>query len=118
MSARTTLDLELASDPKELPRAREHIRAWLGENGWSEEQLADVVLAVDEALTNVIRHGYEGQPGNPVELSACTFIDPDHGAGIQIALSRLRKAVPLQSICSRDLDDLRPAGSGCTSFDR
>ena len=112
MNEQTSLDLELRSEATHLPHAREQMRAWLEANGWTEETLADVVLAVDEALTNVIRHGYEGKPGNRVELAACAFEDPDRGPGVQITIRDYGKQVPLDSICSRALDDLRPGGLG------
>jgi anti-sigma regulatory factor (Ser/Thr protein kinase) len=112
MSVRGGLNLVVTSDVGELPTIRDAIRAWAGRHGWAEEQTADVVLAVDEALSNVIRHGYEGQPGHRIEIAARMLHDPAHGEGIEVCIRDFGKQVPLEKICGRDLDDLRPGGLG------
>jgi anti-sigma regulatory factor (Ser/Thr protein kinase) len=112
MSAKRGLDLIVDSDVAELPIIRDAIRAWAGRHGWSEGQTADIVLAVDEALSNVIRHGYDGQPGHRIEITARVLRDAAHGEGIEIRIRDFGKQVPLEQICGRDLDDLRPGGLG------
>jgi anti-sigma regulatory factor (Ser/Thr protein kinase) len=42
---------------------REELRPLLESSGWPKKQLDEIVLAVDEVLTNVIRHAYGGNPG-------------------------------------------------------
>ena len=41
---------------------RTRLRAWLEGWGWRDDDLDDVVLAVDEAVANVVDHAYRGQP--------------------------------------------------------
>lgn len=35
----------------------------LGQSGWEKKTVEEVLLAVDEALTNIIRHAYRGKSG-------------------------------------------------------
>ena len=112
MNGAGVLDLELTSDPAELPRIREVVRGWTTTHGWDEDQVAGIVLAVDEALSNVIRHGYEGQPGRPIELRLRPVDDPTHGPGVEIRIRDFGRQVPLDQIRGRDLTDHRPGGLG------
>jgi serine/threonine-protein kinase RsbW len=52
-----------------VPRARRELSAFAASAGIAEEQLEGVRLAVSEAVTNVVRHAYGGDPGE-VHLSA------------------------------------------------
>lgn len=53
----------------ELAAFRESMRALLSEAGFDEKKSGEVVLAVDERLTNIIRHGYGCEPGR-IEVDA------------------------------------------------
>lgn len=111
MSDRSSLQLEVTSDPQELPAVRDIIRSWTLKHGWSAEDTADIVLAIDEALTNVIRHGYDGQPGQKIKIAAHVLRDAG-GDGVEIHIRDYGRQVPLDRICGRDLDDVRPGGLG------
>ena len=63
------LTLKFQSDPKMLCVVRGALGQLTEMLGLSPEACRAVVLAVDEALTNVIRHAYLGQTDKPVELS-------------------------------------------------
>ncbi|MFQ5805978.1 MAG: ATP-binding protein [Phycisphaerae bacterium] len=112
MNGQGVLNLEITSEVAELPRVRDAFRAWTAQHGWAEQQTADIVLAVDEALSNVIRHGYDAEPGHRIEIGARALHDPAQGAGIEIRIRDFGRQVPLDEICGRDLDDLRPGGLG------
>ena len=112
MSAQRVLNLDITSDVAELPTVRDAFRAWTAKHGWTEQQTADIVLAVDEALSNVIRHGYDGEPNHKIEIRARTRNDPARGKGLEIRIRDFGKQVPLDRIQGRDLDDLRPGGLG------
>ncbi|MBP9866448.1 MAG: ATP-binding protein [Candidatus Omnitrophica bacterium] len=54
----------------ELAAFRESLRALLAAAGFDEKKSGEVVLAVDERLTNIIRHGYCCGPGR-IEVDVC-----------------------------------------------
>lgn len=104
--------IDLTSDPCELVSVRDAVRDWIAGLGWSEVRVADVVLAVDEALTNVMRHGYENRTDQPIHLSMRTITDPVRGVAVEVEIRDWGRQVPLDEIRGRDLDDLRPGGLG------
>lgn len=105
------MNVELKSDPKLLPDVREQLRAWTAARGWSEQQIGEIVLAVDEALSNVIRHGYGGPCSERILLNVAT-----RGEGadetLEIEIRDFTRRVDLSKICGRDLDDVKPGGLG------
>ncbi|MGH9164480.1 MAG: ATP-binding protein [Acidimicrobiales bacterium] len=67
---RLALQLELPADARILPRTRRAIDGYMEDVGSDHEARADVVLALDEACVNVIRHAFpEGVKGT-LRLSA------------------------------------------------
>jgi serine/threonine-protein kinase RsbW len=65
---RKDLQLEVLSDPALLASVRGLMRAYLAGQGYGKDQAQEVVLAVDEACANAIRHSYEGRPDGTVSL--------------------------------------------------
>jgi serine/threonine-protein kinase RsbW len=61
--------LSLPSQLAEIERARRWARGHAEDAGFDEEAAWAVELALAEALSNVIRHGYEGDPRQRIELS-------------------------------------------------
>ncbi len=75
--------------------------------GFSEKTAHDVVLAVDEACQNVIRHAYDSDPDGLIEVTlACNGVD------VVISVRDEAQAVDVSKIAPRDLDDVRPGGLG------
>ncbi|MFL6119333.1 ATP-binding protein [Actinophytocola sp.] len=60
-----TLDLVLAADWISPSVARDEVRAWLRAHGWSPAHTDDLVLAINEAVSNSIEHGYRIGPHDP-----------------------------------------------------
>jgi len=54
---------ELAADSHQIPPFRNELKSLLPTIGFNEKQTGEVLLAVDEALTNIIRHAYQGKSG-------------------------------------------------------
>ncbi|MGD8483723.1 MAG: ATP-binding protein [Thioalkalispiraceae bacterium] len=58
--------LTVNADLDNLHQARDFVDKSLRDEGASKSEISDFVLAVDEALTNIIQHGYRNQAGNIV----------------------------------------------------
>lgn len=112
MNESSPLKLDLTSDPGQLSRVRETLRGWCLAHRWPEPPIADLVLALDEALTNVIRHGYDGAGDKRILVHIREVHDPGAGEGIEIEVRDFGKQVDLDSIRGRDLDQPRPGGLG------
>ncbi|HVL85532.1 MAG TPA: ATP-binding protein [Pseudonocardia sp.] len=73
------------ADPEQLAVIRRELAGWLAPLNLSEDQTGDVILAVDEATANAVRHAY-GDGGGNVELTLWTERDTlcievvDHGS--------------------------------------
>jgi anti-sigma regulatory factor (Ser/Thr protein kinase) len=102
--------LELTSQARFLAAARAMISNLAQRLGFNEVQCGQISLAVDEALCNIINHGYDKRPDGRIWLSVWTL----DGAkpGIRIVIEDRAKQVDPQAIRSRDLDDIRPGGLG------
>ena len=61
--------LVFRSAPRLLGDVRAMIRSYLTNQGLNSDKIQEVVLAVDEACTNAIRHAYAGQEDKKLELS-------------------------------------------------
>jgi anti-sigma regulatory factor (Ser/Thr protein kinase) len=107
------LKLQMVSDPVYLSGAREMVASVSRRLGFSEEACGQIALAVDEALCNVIRHGYEKRRDGPIWLSVWPLAgDNGHPGGIRIVVEDEAKQVDPAQIKSRDLDEIRPGGLG------
>jgi serine/threonine-protein kinase RsbW len=113
--------LELRSNPLFLSGAREMVSSISKRLGFSDESAAHIALAIDEALCNIIRHGYDKQPEKPIWIS----IFPEGGVStpdsqgqpspttaLRIVIEDEAKQVDLSAIKSRDLEEIRPGGLG------
>ena len=96
--------------PAQAERLKE-IRAAVGEAalrcGCVEEVAQDIVLAVDEACQNVIRHAYGGAPGGEMIVEVRRIDD-----GMEVSLTDFAETVDPSTIKPRSLDDVRPGGLG------
>lgn len=101
------LQLELQSDPAELREVRRAVERLCEQAGLDEGSAGRVALAVDEAITNIIRHAYDNRPDGLIVLEAS-----QRGEELTIVLRDFGRSVDPQRIRSRDLDDIRPGGLG------
>jgi serine/threonine-protein kinase RsbW len=56
------LMIVLPATPSSASLVRQRTRAWLDALGWPTDDGEDVVMAVNEAVANVVDHAYRGQP--------------------------------------------------------
>jgi len=57
------------SNPLNTRMARNVVRSFLTQRGIAEEDVWDLEIAINEALTNVIRHTYRGDQTKPIKIS-------------------------------------------------
>lgn len=60
--------IQLEADPAQLSTLRRQLRTWLADHGASEQEQADLVLAVHEAAANAMEHAYNGAPATGDEF--------------------------------------------------
>jgi serine/threonine-protein kinase RsbW len=60
------------ADPEQLSVIRRQLSGWLAPLALTEDETADVVLAVDEAAANAVRHAYGPDEAGIVELTLWT----------------------------------------------
>lgn len=113
MDQRPEIELRLTSDPMYLCGARELVGCIARRIGFSDMDCSKIALAVDEALSNIIRHGYDRAFDKPIWLGI-TPIRPDANAigGIVIVIEDEAKQVDPDAVKGRDLGDIKPGGLG------
>jgi sigma-B regulation protein RsbU (phosphoserine phosphatase) len=93
--------------PEALADIRDLIRNRAAAAGFTEMPMGDLVLAVDEACQNIIRHGYGGAPGGEIIVTIGR-----EGERLAVLLRDFAKTVDPAKIKPRDLNDIRPGGLG------
>src|ERR1700686_2763943 len=115
MSGDLLLKVELRSDPGMLCVVRAAMERLTEVFGFSPPECRSVTRAVDEALTNIIRHCYRGKLDQPIEV-ACSRVQGRvaslRRAGLEILLSDRGPAVDPAKLRGRRLDEIKPGGLG------
>jgi serine/threonine-protein kinase RsbW len=111
------LKLELTSNPNLLSVVRGAVERLTEAFGFSAEDGRAVTRAVDEALTNIIRHAYGGALDRPIELTFRVTeqhgqSDPESDDGLEIVMSDHGPEVDSDKFCGRELHDVKPGGLG------
>jgi anti-sigma regulatory factor (Ser/Thr protein kinase) len=101
--------LEMFSQPRLLAPARALLGTLAQRFGFNELHCGQISLAIDEALCNIINHGYNRRPDGRISLSVWQLSNP---AGIKVTLEDSARQVDPESIQGRDLSDIRPGGLG------
>jgi len=99
--------LEMSSSAKNCRRARDFIESWAITGGFSDLERGRIVLAADEAVTNIMRHTYQGAPDKPIILTN-EIIDGQ----IHFHLQDEGPPVDFTKMKGRALDDIKPGGLG------
>ncbi len=115
MSRDLLLKLELRSDPSMLCVVRAAMEQLTEAFGFSAAECRSVTRAVDEALTNIMRHAYRGQVDRPIEVfcgRVTLRTGKEHGDGFEVLLSDEGPAVDPAKLRGRPLDEIKPGGLG------
>lgn len=113
--------IQIVSNPLYLSGTRELVSGVSRRLGFAEEACSQIALAVDEALANVIRHGYSKESNKPIWISLfptpCPGMSGPMGDSCQcqslkIVIEDEARQVDPAVIKSRDLEEIRPGGLG------
>lgn len=106
------IQLRITSDANCLPVVRGAVDRLACAEGFDEEGAHGLAWAIDEALANVIKHGYGGRSGQPIEIDLTAFDTDDGRRAIEIVIRDEGRQVAPDTIRSRDLEEVRPGGLG------
>lgn len=100
-------EMRLTSDPRLLPVVRSTIAQIATTVGFEDAQSRKITLAVDEALSNVIRHAYKMECNHTIELTCQAQAD-----SIEFTfIDRGEPADPAR-ICAQPLNEVALGGRG------
>ena len=99
--------LRIVSRPDRLRMVRALVNEAGDANGCSDDCINQMVMAVDEACQNIIRHAYGGDPAGEIVVDICRRDD-----AIAIHLLDFADPVDVSTIKPRMLDDVKPGGLG------
>jgi len=109
MAPEGTIQLSVPSDPACMTIVRALVDKMAEVAGFDEDQVFRIVLAVDEACTNIIRHQYGGRHDQRIDITA------DLGSGgerFQVVIRDYGDVRDPDQFKGRDLRDVRPGGLG------
>src|SRR5271168_5278117 len=107
--------LELPSDPSLLCAVRGAVERLTESFGFSAPDCRAVTRAVDESLTNIIRHSYNGRPDQPIEMffrSVHRQANDKSSQGLEIELCDRGPSIERAKLCMRELEEVKPGGLG------
>ena len=107
MKSEKLFEIRFPAKPERLCLVRALIKRVVEDVGCNEKLGEKLVIAINEACMNVIQHAYKGNDSGEIVLEI-------HNNESQILFRLIDYAEPvdLDSIKSRDLEDVRPGGLG------
>lgn len=104
------MKVQLESNLQELARAREIVREAaikMTDRKMPPDKIEELQLAVTEAVTNVIKHAYDGESGHRIEFQMETVAD-----GIQVVIHHWGKGFDPVSAAAPVFDGSQEGGFG------
>jgi anti-sigma regulatory factor (Ser/Thr protein kinase) len=99
--------ITIKSHPKNLIDIRHLLKITLNETDLSDEECGSIILAVDEACSNIIRHSYNNDYTR--QLDVTIELKPEQ---LFITIKDNGIAFDINSIIPRDVSDIKPGGLG------
>ncbi len=104
----TANSLEIKADLDNLGQVRDFIESNMEETGLSRECAGEFLLAIDEAVSNIIMHGFKSKPDGDIELEVAQqpnallvhirdnapLFDPTKGSNPHLEISPLEREAP------------------------
>ena len=107
--------MALYSNPKWLSMVRGAVERLTETLGFSAEHCRSITRAVDEALTNIVRHSYGNRPDQPIAMYFRRAQRKQGGGvqdGLEIILCDRGPATDATEWRERPLGEVRPGGLG------
>lgn len=104
---RSTLSLDLLSDPGNARELRRRLEEFLGRAGLDGSAVERFVLAVNEAFANIVEHSYEGRHDGEIRVEVV-----DQGDRVEARLRDYGRKPREEELRPRALADVRPGGLG------
>ena len=109
----THVKIRICAYPEYLSLVRAAVRSVAAKIGLNVEQVDSITLAVQEAMTNVIKHSYGCACDEEIVIKLSHIQGPKYPEGaMEIAIRDYGSTIEPEDICSRDLDEVRPGGLG------
>jgi anti-sigma regulatory factor (Ser/Thr protein kinase) len=100
--------IEFASHPANLMLVRQWVRRLLQHGSFTAREIDLMVLGVDEACTNIIRHAYRLADDKLISLA----VETGQGGTIRFRLRDYGERLEVGTFQPRALEHLRPGGLG------
>jgi anti-sigma regulatory factor (Ser/Thr protein kinase) len=101
-----TRRIVFSSEPAQLAKVRDGVRDFLGGSAFSDEEESRIIMALDEACTNIIRHAHEDLV-KPVRIEMKWLRDR-----LRFVLRDYGKPFHPLTVQSRDMKIVLPGGYG------
>lgn len=95
------------SRPDRLKLVRAAVKKTMADNRFDDEGARDLIIAIDEACQNVIRHAYRGVPDGEVILELRA-----NSSDVMVTLRDFADPIDITMVKPREIDDIRPGGLG------
>jgi len=102
-----TKQLNVASHPRNLAEIRKLMKKVSLSIGFAKSDVDSIILAVDEACSNIIRHSYKNDPDGRIDISI-DILDKK----MKIKIVDFGTPCDTKRLKSRPIDDVRPGGLG------
>lgn len=102
-----TVTLTVPGHPRYLYVVRRTLHPLVCHAGFSRKDSRLIILAVDEACSNIIKHAYGADRTGPITMTVADAADR-----FTVRLRDLGRKVDRAAIAPRDLADIRPGGLG------
>jgi len=106
MTAKKLYRARLPAKPEQLKKIRDAVKSVASNLYCNEDLQREVVLAVDEACCNIIRHAYGGGDGDIV------FEILQEDKHLLLRIQDFAAPIDTKQLKPRNLSDLRPGGLG------
>jgi anti-sigma regulatory factor (Ser/Thr protein kinase) len=81
------ISMVLMADPVSLSVVRERFNRWLQALRWPRQEIDDVVMAVNEAVTSAVEQTHPSAMGAEVRVAARQFAEADGGRRVIVAVA-------------------------------